>query len=117
MPVSSAAMIIDRKCGEATASSAASSFFGHPPAPLVVLPFESDEDFGAAPEWRPIQVLAPDGPVQHVPEQPERSVDGCRRQRPPVDAVHDSRLLQVGDEILDVRRLDFCEQAVAETID
>ena len=63
------------------------------------------------------RVLASDRPVEHVPQQPQRSIDGRRGQTSAVQAVDHTRLLQVGHEVVDVGGLDSRDRALAEALD
>jgi hypothetical protein len=87
------------------------------PAALVVFVLFPDQRLRSAPERRPFEVLAADRPVHHVPQQFDRPVDRCRRQRAIRLSVHNSRQLEVGDEILDVGGLDVLQRAIAESVD
>jgi hypothetical protein len=60
------------------------------------------------------QVLAADRPIEHVAQQPDRSVDRCRCQLSTFEAIHHARLLEVRDEVLDVGRPDFANRPFAE---
>jgi hypothetical protein len=51
-----------------------------------------------------IEVLAADGPVEHVAEKPQRPVDGRRGKPPAPQTIDHSRPLQVRNEVVDVGR-------------
>ena len=116
MPVSMAATIIAWTCGGARSSSAASSCLVDAPAALVVLAQLLDQRLGSTLERRPLDVLAADRPVQHVPQQVDDAVDARGAEHADArPAADDARLLQVGDEVLDVGGPDVGQRAVAAT--
>jgi hypothetical protein len=84
---------------------------------LVVFVLFPDKRFRSAPERSTFEVLAADRPVHHVAQQLDDAVDGSGRQSPIRLTVDDARQLQVGDEVLDVGRLDVRQHAITEAID
>jgi hypothetical protein len=84
--------------------------------PPVVLELLLDERLITTPERRPIQILSPDCPVEHVAKQREVPVD---RGRPPnserlLVLCQARRFLQLGDEVLDVRGPDVRKPFLSE---
>jgi hypothetical protein len=76
-------------------------FIADAPTPFVVFQFHPNQHLGAASEGRSVEVLTTDRPVEHVTEQPQRSVDGRRGQPSDVQAA-DHALLEVRHEVVDV---------------
>jgi hypothetical protein len=115
IPGSSAVMIIERRCGGAAASNRSSSS-----AESRRRRWLSSRSFlisVSVPRLNGVlsQVLAPDRPVQHVPEQLDRAVDRGRREATFLSVPADyARFAEVSDEVLDVGCLDICERPIAE---
>ncbi|HTU99850.1 MAG TPA: hypothetical protein VMF13_04885 [Luteitalea sp.] len=86
------------------------------PANVVFLEL-LDQRLRAALERRARDVLAPDGPVQHVPQQVDDAVHRAGGEHADAAAMDGARLPEVGDEVLHVGRADVDQRAVAEPID
>jgi hypothetical protein len=83
-------------------------------ASLIVFSQLLDPRLCAAPEWRLLQVLAANRPVQHVPEQLDRLlIDADVRHRSSGTLANDAWFAEISDEVLDVRGLDLRQRAAA----